>query len=330
MLQLEKGAAKTEESLFEPATNSYSSAKSSAASASAKHTENRYAFNLEFRGYHWKVQQQPANHGEIMAALQKARADELTDEEAKDIICGIAKAENDLVISTMVLPEVLKSGRFLSKSSPYCLVPGASWLTEIPLERLVWSKGGISPPEPDMSMGLRPDAAPESGVLVCKYMGPYFTPIICAPRLWCPFFTIETEIRQNGISPFIRNVHNAAVMMRNLRRIHQDAGDNIEDDFDGKAHVLTLIFARNHIELSCHWSRKKSDLKVEYFVNRLMFWSTSLMVAEAKQMVTYIRNAMDWVREHNRECLEDAIEKLEKKIEAGEAVLDDVVDDEQD
>jgi hypothetical protein len=135
----------------------------------------------------------PENHGEIIAALQQARTDAPSDTDAKALLNRIKQAENEKSVSTLVLPEILKSGRFLSAESPYRLVPGASWSKDVPLPKLIPSKANMPSPEPDISMGLNADAAPKAGRIVSESLDPYFKPISCASKVWCPFFTVETK-----------------------------------------------------------------------------------------------------------------------------------------
>ena len=62
---------------------------------------------------------------------------------------------------------------------------------------------------------------------------------------------METKGWQSGVLATLQNVHNAAVMTRNLRTVHKEAGDKLGEAFDESAHVITLVFAKSGIELSC-------------------------------------------------------------------------------
>jgi hypothetical protein len=115
-------------------------------------------------------------------------------------------------------------------------------------------------------------------------------------------------------------------MTRNLRTIHKEAGDKLGEGFDESAHVITLVFAKSGIELSCVWSHFNNDTSIEYHFTKLMGWSTSLTVEEAKQMVSFTRNAMEWAGKHNSERIRVVIEKIWTRIQAGEEILGRVVE----
>ena len=268
--------------------------------------------------------QRPKNYGEILNALKKARNDETSDNEAVDIVNAITQAPNELYLSGVVLSEIVKSRVYMGSKSPFQIIPGGAWSGARPLKALHSTEFTVAAPAPALIMGMNADTVQKAGRRLTEALGPILNPVQCAPKILCPFFTGETKCYQSGALAVLENIHNAAVMTRNLRKVHDAAGNKVAVDFDDEAHVITLVFSKGGSELSCGWSHVDEDGHVEYRTVKLAGWSASINADEVKQMVSWTRKAIDWAGAANRLRVEAVIAKIWMKIEAGEEVLGEV------
>lgn len=86
------------------------------------HTEgNEYACCLHDRNCKRANDEEPKNYEQILAALQQGRDDELSDEDARDLIYSMHGVANDSYIETLIIPEVINPRKYLSHKSAFRL-----------------------------------------------------------------------------------------------------------------------------------------------------------------------------------------------------------------
>jgi len=102
----------------------------------------------------------------------------------------------------------------------------------------------------------------------------FATPIICDQRLAFPFVTLEAKLDGSEKEGTLQNSHNAAIMLRNMRKICQKVGKDLECQFDGKIRVLTITICKNVIKLFGNWTCFAEDKDLlEYRFCLLHAWS---------------------------------------------------------
>jgi hypothetical protein len=206
--------------------------------------------------------------------------------------------------------------QYIAPMSEFLLGFNMAWSIADPLDKLLASLPPISLPQPDITLGLNQDTMPQAGILVSQEMGGYFRPVSGEPKLWCPFFTVETKGWQSEAYATLQNVHNVAMMVLNLRKVRKKAGIDVQNDFHNKAHVLTLVFTKSGIELCCGWSSLAENGRLEYYYTTLDEWRAPKSVEDATNMVICIRRAIDWCAGHTKKIVTEDIEAIANKIGA--------------
>jgi hypothetical protein len=189
------------------------------------------------------------------------------------------------------------------------------------LERRYSTLPPISLPQPGLTLELNQDNLPVAAVLVSQEMGGYFQPVGGDTELLCPFFTVETKGWQSESYATLQNVQNAAMMIRNLREVRAKAGIDVQNNFDNKTHVLTLVFTKSGMELCCGWSFVGASGRVEYRYTVLKEWRAPKKVAQVTEMVICIRKAIAWCAANTKAFVTADIEAIAKKVEADQMVL---------
>jgi hypothetical protein len=302
-------------------TSSKAPSKSSAKSSTIKYNEKDYTSALQQRGCIWASPDVPNNYEDIMKAIEPSVQDELEEEDAWKVINGIKITPNELCLQVLVLPLVIEATQYIAPNSDFLLVFNIAWAKADPLERRFAALPSIAPPRPDLALALNQDTMSEIGILVSQEMGGCSRLVNGEPKLWCPFFRVEIKGWQGDSYAQLQNVHNAAMMVRNLRQVREKAGIDVEKDFDKKAHVLTLVFTKSGIELACGWSRVAKNGRLEYHYTILDEWRAPRDVQTATKMVIRIRRAIAWCSEHTKKMIIEDIEAIANKIEADQDAL---------
>ncbi|KAL2002964.1 hypothetical protein VTN02DRAFT_5437 [Thermoascus thermophilus] len=244
---------------------------------------------------------QPINLDELVERLQTSRNLPTQDRLRRlyEVAEDAAVEDN---IASLVVPVVLDLESVIVDKR--CKVSiNALWAGEHPLPSGRLETTRISPPKPDVTIGFSSkefrsfyDAKTALNTII-------FHPVISNPTLYFPCFTAEAKGLQSGQLARRQNLHNAAVMLRNLRQVHQHAGiSSPEDGFDHRAHVVSATMDKGGITLSVHWTGVETNGKVWYYSRKIGTWS----YADTKSFATGVqnlRNAIDWALEHNRESL---------------------------
>jgi hypothetical protein len=256
-----------------------------------------------------------------MKALKPIDTDKLSEADAWKIINGVQIAQNELNVQALILPLIMDATQYLALKSDFLLDFSMTWSSTQPLERRCSTLPPISLPQPDLTLGLNQDTLPVAAALVSQEMGGYFQPAGGDTKLLCPFFAVETKGWQSESYATLQNVHNAAIMVRNLREVRARAGIDVQNNFDNKAHVLTLVFTKSGMELCCGWYFVGASGCVEYHYTVLEEWRAPKKVAQATEMVICIRKAIAWCAANTKAFIPADIEAIAKKIEADEMVL---------
>jgi hypothetical protein len=140
----------------------------------------------------------------------------------------------------------------------------------------------IAAPKPDLTIGYNEKVIMKVSDAK-EYLGDQCLPLKTDKNLLFPVVTGEVESMLAEEYAQRRNMHNSAMMLRNLRTLRRCAGMPealLETVFDNIAHVLTISFTRAQIILHCCWTQLGPDdllgilLEAGYFVQpHSWFWS---------------------------------------------------------
>jgi hypothetical protein len=255
----------------------------------------------------------PSNWDEILDFLKTERSPmpELkTIDTWSEVAC---RATSEATIKNLLLSPILD---ILVPIAENRLVAAgdAMWTRESPLDSDVsFYTNAITPPKPDLTIGFDfSDFVPLlSGPELLTLDANWITPVISDPRLAFPCFTLETKGFNSPDFARQQNLHNAAVMLRNLRSVH--GAHSSMSGFDKTAHVLSVNMNKHGFELSAHWTDiELSDSEhrggVFYHWRSIGNWKYNNST-DFQSGVQCIRNAIDWTLEHNRPLIVSSLKK---------------------
>ncbi|EDU45454.1 hypothetical protein A1F94_003087 [Pyrenophora tritici-repentis] len=184
----------------------------------------------------------------------------------------------------------------------------------------------IAAPNPDMTIGYNRDEITGCDEAI-EYLGEYCTPIKGDGLLAFPVATAEIKHITGDAYAERQNMHNAAIMLRNLRKLRQLAGmeeEELRTKFDGIAHVITISFTQTTSAIYCCWSAVAEDGQLQFFSKPIAFSWTNNGVEPFRVMVHKIRNAVDWVMEANKQWIRDDMAKLQGRLNTLDPLMPDL------
>jgi hypothetical protein len=273
------------------------------------YNDPEYESELELRGI-YEDEHGPANRAKLVADISKPRmSPELSDHDAVALRTIAGSAVNDCILTSAVVPVIVKLHKLLLADRYFGVAPGAVWHDD-PLPCRQYPRYQLSAPNPDLTVGYSVDAFPFA--IATAPFNTSSSPAMGQPRLLLPFFTMEASCRDSRAAHF-KNCHNAAVMLRNMRSLHAGAGfteASIRKSFDLKARVLTATITTDIIELCCHWTAVDRGGFVEYHSRVLQKWA-HFDINAGKDAVQHVRNALDWAWKLNRDWIENDLESIQ-------------------
>ncbi|CAE7177341.1 hypothetical protein CFE70_005667 [Pyrenophora teres f. teres 0-1] len=257
----------------------------------------------------------PANYETITTALEATREEQTPPQNYAmtwDLMANTnSKAGVTFVFMAKVLDyEILRqTGRDVRSNL------ADQWRNGYPLP-----SGGstlqIAAPNPDMTIGYNRDEMTGCDEAI-EYLGEYCTPIKGDGSLAFPVATVEIKHLTGDAYAERQNMHNAAIMLRNLRKLRQLAGmdeEELKTKFDGIAHVITVSFTQTTSAIYCCWSAVAEDGQLQFFSKPIAFSWTNSGVEPFRSMIYRIRNAVDWVVEINKQWILEDMAKLQRRL----------------
>jgi hypothetical protein len=198
----------------------------------------------------------------------------------------------------------------------------------------------IAAPKPDLTIGYNEEVIMKVSDAK-EYLGDQCLPLKTDKNLLFPVVTGELfpvvtgelfPVVTGELSPVVtgevesmlaeeyaqsRNMHNSAMMLRNLRTLRRCAGMSealLETVFDNIAHVLTISFTRAQIILHCCWTQLGPDDLLRYFSKPVALYSRTYGSGAFQAMMNKIRNAIDWALSSNRDWIVKDLQVLEGKV----------------
>jgi hypothetical protein len=182
----------------------------------------------------------------------------------------------------------------------------------------------IAAPKPDLTIGYNEEVIMKVSDAK-EYLGDQCLPLKTDKNLLFPVVTGELfpvvtgEVESMLAEEYAqrRNMHNSAMMLRNLRTLRRCAGMSealLETVFDNIAHVLTISFTRAQIILHCCWTQLGPDDLLGYFSKPVALYSRTHGSGAFQAMMNKIRNAIDWALSSNRDWIVKDLQVLEGKV----------------
>jgi hypothetical protein len=84
-----------------------------------------------------------------------------------------------------------------------------------------------------------------------------FLPLKGDKQLFFPVLTIEVKHLASDVFAKRQNQHNAAIRVRDLRKLRQQADmseEELKEKFDGIVHVVTINITQTNLTIGCGWT----------------------------------------------------------------------------
>ncbi|KAF2832312.1 hypothetical protein CC86DRAFT_462634 [Ophiobolus disseminans] len=257
----------------------------------------------------------PSNRTEILEALDQTRSDSMTSTSAKRILKTLRGMTSETMVSLIANGKVIDNLDVQEATEDRWACTNLAWRKNLPLpahpnpeEPLHY----IGPPNPDTTIGFSMEVFKDINKAF-KHLDTQCFPVGGDPRIIFPVFTIEEIGQAKEEHGRRQSLHNAAVMLRDLRTLWKESGmakDTLRTEFDGVAHVMTLQFTATLIQLCGCWT----EVSTEGFSTTpsLMRLSTHQMVPRtSRRSSTRSENALDWVITHNKGTIEKRLTELQ-------------------
>ncbi|KAF2031776.1 hypothetical protein EK21DRAFT_87809 [Setomelanomma holmii] len=151
-----------------------------------------------------------------------------------------------------------------------------------------------------------------------------FSSVKADKKLLFPVVTVE--VKGNTVEEHAQhqNMHNSAVMLRNLRTLRENADMSVADlktKFDGIAHVITINCTKAEIVCFCCWSGMADDRFVEYHSKQVAAMGRTDGSDIFHDMISRILIAVDWATNTNKEWIRDDLKALEPRVSSLPALV---------
>ena len=199
------------------------------------------------------------------------------------------RGEPDMV--SQVMPEIVPFERLKREESTEVAV-NQLWRRCLALDPDI--KPSLATPKPDVTIGWNSEIFPFQKAN--KNLQSFQTPVSLNNDLSWPLFTIEIKGEGGCLRHAqLQNLHNAAVMLSNLRELMKAALK--EADFFDKIHVLSLELTVETVQLSYYWATRSKNGQVIYYGKALENWGIrSNRDAGFNEAYRCVHNAIELVR----------------------------------
>lgn len=198
------------------------------------------------------------------------------------------RGEPDMV--SQIMPEIVPFERLKREESTEVAI-NQLWRRYLALDPDI--KPSIATPKPDVTIGWNSEIFPFQKAN--KNLRSFQSPVPSNNSLSWPLFTIEIKGEGGCLRHAqLQNLHNAAVMLSNLRELMKAALK--EADFFNKIHVLSVELTVETVQLSYYWAGHSKSGQVIYYGKTLENWS--------------IRSNRDACFNEAYRCIDNAIEMV--------------------
>lgn len=169
----------------------------------------------------------------------------------------------------------------------------------------------LARPKPDVTVGFKFNPMEcRAGIEVLESSNP----VLCRPQLVYPCFTLEAKGLDSDINATLQNLHNGAVMLRNLRELRGKTtpDSNWSQGFDNRTCVLTANLTKEKAGILAHWTRTAEDGTVEYHSILAKEWKVG--VDSWPDITVYMRNALFFVKSRVRPWIMRDLQTVSSRI----------------
>ena len=222
-------------------------------------------------------------------------------------------APGENVVSGIVTSHILDYVKLRQPEQDLWMNLSAQWSNAFPLRTRGTMEYPIAAPATDASIGYNAKKLPNT-VNAKKHLQEICTPVKSEHQLVFPVVTIEAKGRQSKLEAQYQNQNDSAVMLRNLRTLREQAGMSAADlktRFDNIAHVVTIIFTKSNMVISCCWSAMADDGVLEFFSKPVVIVDTDEGLKQFHTMTRNVQNPFDWATNACRDWIKKDLEKLE-------------------
>jgi hypothetical protein len=297
-----------------------------AATVTVDYRHNMFKGTLKKRGVSSEGLEKPANYDEVVKALNTDRKhlkDRPSENDMSGLLHYMKHAANKATLTSYVLPIITQALQRGCRTSELRSIPSAKWSDDYPLLLHEDSDHRLSPPAPDETIGYNAKRM-RSWKYGAENMADFTAPANLDGQLLCSFLTVEVGANQSPEFAYRQNLHNGAVMLRNLRMIRKHAGMNethLTTDFDGKARVCMVTFTKPLIEIHCGFTKVDDNTKlVKYHIYRVAHFASPTNHDELGVIIDNIRNAIKYFADLNKEWLKADLEAIGNRFRSGEGL----------
>jgi len=147
---------------------------------------------------------------------------------------------------------------------------------------------------PDRAIGWKTQVFDYPDAL--KVIEPWMCPVASNTDFAWPLFTIEVKGDKGNLKVArLQNLHNGATMLSNLIQLRKLSKADLNDDFFGKIHVMSLELSAESVQLSGYWAIRDASGGIKYYGMRIRTW-TLYEGSHYRKAHRGTRNALDWVK----------------------------------
>ena len=275
------------------APNNPKKSRATAASINAYHPAYEAALNK--RGiylYRGKSEDCPPEICEIRDALYAANKNARFPEDQANLVREMLKKRiGEPEVVAKILPKFVPLTQ-IEKDSLVDYATDQFWRRCLAFGRDL--KPSLKTPKPDLTIGWSSDLFLFKKA--SRSLRAFQCPIPSTIGISWPLFT--AEVKGDGGSlrvARLQNLHNAAIMLSNLRELMKAASR--EAEFFDKIHVISLQLTPEVVQLSYYWATKSDDGQVTYYGDILDTWSpNSHKDVHLDEAYRFTYNAIELVR----------------------------------
>jgi hypothetical protein len=286
------------------------SAKSGrSAKTTVTYKDNNFTIELEVRGV-FESEEPPSELDSILKMLKRKShgLQNLNDKATETFKQCLIVPGNEPTIEAVIVPNLVQIYDIIQHKTTHTAFR-AQFAGECVLSLLHDADDDtskIAPPWPDLTVGLRRSLF-QDYIVVLRQLGSIAAPIICAPQIVFPCFTLEVKGGSGASDTHSQNLNNAAHMLRHLRLLSCRArGEKYtEESFDGVVRVLSATVTQNVVTISSHWTILKS--RDVYTYSHLVKSAVIQGITNEQwnEISRWLQNAIKYIVEKTRRQVED-------------------------
>lgn len=210
----------------------------------------------------------PKDVGKIQAAVFTTNETSKPTKEQADLVRSLlSKISGEPDMVSQILPKVVPLEQLQMNDQKEVAVD-QYWRRCLALDPDLYPS--LCTPKPDLTIGWNSEVFPF--VRASKSLRAFQCPVASTNNISWPLFTAEVKGEGGSLRVAkLQNLHNAAIMLSNLRELTRAAMK--EAEFFDKIHVISLQLTMETIQLSYYWATRSEDGQVSYYGNVLATWT---------------------------------------------------------